>query len=154
MPNLEQQTVTGWLAALRPDDPTTWPPAIRPIEVTGRAPDQLVALGAALDELVPIDLRQLRDALRDDRLLTVLRSALAQFGAARTLRLLHWLAEVDLPDCNDVIAKLTQGQDAGARALRATIEAVTRAATVRRMFAPDRIAALELASAAVKEDLA
>jgi hypothetical protein len=151
MPNLEQQTVIGWLAALRPDDHTTWPPAIRPIEVTGRAPDQLAALGAVLDELVPTDLRQLRDALRDDRLLTELRSALAQFGAARTLRLLHWLAEVDLPDCNDVIAKLTQGQDAGARALRATI-AVTRVATVRRMFAPDRIAALELACSTVKEN--
>ena len=153
MPNLEQQAVTGWLAELRPDDHTTWPPAIRPIEATGRAPDQLVALGAALDALVPTDLRRLRDALHDDRLLTELRSALAQFGAARTLRLLHWLAEVDLPDCHDVIATLTQGQDAGAQALRATIEAVTRRAMVRRMFAPDRIAALERACAAVKEDL-
>ena len=152
MPNLEQQTVAGWLTALRPDDHSTWPSAIRPIEATGRAPDQLVALGVVLDEFVPTDLRQLRDALRDDRLLTELRSALAQFGAARPLRLLHWLAEVDLPDCNDVIAKLTQGQDAGARALRATIEAVTRAATVRRMFAPDRIAALELACSTVQEN--
>jgi hypothetical protein len=152
MPNLEQQAVTGWLAAWRSDDHTTWPPAIRPIEATGRAPDQLVTLGATLDALVPTDLMRLRDALRDDRLLTELRSALAQFGAARTLRLLHWLAEVDLPDCHDVIATLTQGQDAGAQALRATIEAVTRRAMVRRMFAPNRIAALERACAAVKED--
>jgi 5-methylcytosine-specific restriction endonuclease McrBC regulatory subunit McrC len=151
MPNLEQQAVRGWLAVLRPDDRSAWPPAIRPIEATGQSPVLLVALGIALDALVPADLERLRDALRDERLLTELRSVMAQFGAARTLRLLHWLAEVDIPDCNDVIAKLTQGHEQGARALRATIEAVTRAATVRRMFAPDRIVALELACASIQE---
>ena len=154
MPNLEQQAVTGWLAGLRPNDATMWPPAVRPIETTGQASGQLIALGAALDELTPIDRRRLRDALREGLLLTEMRTALAQLGAARTLRLLHWMAEAELPDCHDVIAGLTQGQDAGARALRATIEAVTRAAMVRRMFAPDRIAALELACRSVKESLA
>jgi hypothetical protein len=154
MPNLEQQAVTGWLADLRRDDQATWPPAIRPIEATGRAPEHLVALGTELDKLGPTDPRRFRDALREDPLLTELRTAMAQFGAARTLRLLHWLAEIDLPDCHHVIATLTQGQDRGARALRATIEAVTRVATVRRMFAPERIAALERACATVKESLA
>ena len=154
MPNLEQQAVTGWLADLRPNDGTTWPPAVRPIETAGQASDQLIALGAALDGLAPIDLRRLRDALREDPLLTEMRTAMAQLGAARTLRLLHWLAEVELPDCHGAIASLTYGQDAGATALRATIEAVTRAAMVRRMFAPDRITALELACASVKENLA
>ncbi len=151
MPKLEQQVVTGWLAEVRPEDFPTWPPAIRPIEAMGLAPEQLIALGTALDGLVPTDLGRLRDALRDDPLLSELRSAMAQLGAARALRLLHWLAEVDLPDCNDVIATLTRGQDAAARALRATIEAVTRAAMVRRMFAPERIAALERACADVEE---
>ena len=154
MPNLEQQAVTCWLATLRPDDDAAWPPAIRPIEATGHAPDRLAALGTALDALALSDLRRLRDALRDDRVLTELRAGMAQLGAARTLRLLHWLAEVDLPDCHDVIASLTQGHDAGARALRATIGAVTRAATVRRMFAPERIAALERACEGLTEDLA
>jgi hypothetical protein len=154
MPNLEQQAVQSWLEALCPDDRTVWPPAIRPIEATGRSLEQLVALGIALDGLIPADLTRLRDAFRDDRLLTEFRSAMAQFGAARALRLLHWLAEVDLPDCNDVIAKITQGQEPGARALRATIEAVTRAATVRRMFAPDRIAALERACSSIEEKIA
>lgn len=153
MPNLEEQAVTGWLAELRPGDQVTWPPAIRPIEAAGQAPDQLVALGAALDELDPAGLRRLRGALRDNQLLTELRIVLAQLGAARTLRLLHWMSEVELPDCQDVIATLTQGEGAGARSLRASIEAVTRAAMVRRMFAPDRIAALELACATVKENL-
>jgi len=154
MPNLEQQAVQRWLEALRPDNRTVWPPAIRPIEATGRSPEQLVALGNALDGFIPADLKRLRDAFRDDRLLTEFRSAMAQLGAARALRLLHWLAEVDLPDCNDVIAKITQGQEPGARALRATIEAVTRAATVRRMFAPDRIAALERACSSIQEKIA
>ncbi len=154
MPNLEQQAVQSWLEALRPYDQFVWPPAIRPIESTRQSPEQLVALGNVLDELIPADLKRLRDAFRDERLLTEFRSAMAQFGAARTLRLLHWLAEVDLPDCKDVIAKLTQGQEPGARALRATIEAVTRAAMVRRMFAPDRIAALELACSSIQEKIA
>ncbi len=154
MPNLEQQAVTGWLADLRRDDQATWPPPIRPIETTGRAPEHLVAFGTELDKLGLNDLRRFRDALRENPLLPELRTAMAQLGAARTLRLLHWLAEIDLPGCHDVIATLTQGQDRGARALRTTIEAVTRVATVRRMFAPERIAALERACATVKESLA
>ena len=155
MPSFEQQAVTGWLAELRPDDDdATWPPAIRPIETTRRASEQLATLGRTLDDLVPADLPRFRDALRDGPLRSELRSAMAQLGAARSLRLLHWLAEVDLPGCHDVIASLTQGEDAGARALRETIEAVTRAATVRRMFAPDRIAALELACATIQETFA
>jgi len=153
MPNLGQKAVTAWLVELRPADEATWPPAIRALEATGRASDQLDTLGVALDGLVPADLPWLREALRDGPLLTELRAVMAQLGAARALRLLHWLAEVDLPDCYDVIAALTQGDNPGGRALRATAEAVTRAATARRMFAPERIAALERACAAVQEDL-
>jgi hypothetical protein len=77
---------------------------------------------------------------------------MAQLGAARTLRLLHWLAEVDLPDCHDVITALTDGNEPEAQALRATISVVTRAAIVRRMFAPERFAALEHACMTVKEN--
>ena len=153
MPNFEQQAVTGWLEELRSDDQSSWPPAIRPIELEGRSPEHLVRLGGALDSLAPTDFPRLREALCGDRLPAELRAVMAQLGAARTLRLLHWLAEVDLPDCAEIIASLTQGQDAGARALRATIEAVTRAATVRRMFAPERIPALELACSTIKENI-
>jgi hypothetical protein len=51
-----------------------------------------------------------------------------------------------------VIASLTQGNDPGAQALRATALAVTQAATVRRMFAPERVAALEHACETIRED--
>jgi hypothetical protein len=153
MPNFEQRAVTDWLGELRPDDQASWPPAIRPIEMVGQSPERLVALGQALDQLAPTDLPSLRAALSDDCLVAELRSVMAQLGAARTLRLLHWLAEMDVPNCAEIIASLTQGQDAGARALRAMIEAVTRAAMVRRMFAPDRVAALEHACLTIKENV-
>ena len=153
MPNFEQRTVTDWLEELRSDDQSSWPPAMRPIELEGRSPEHLVRLGVVLDSLAPTDLPRLREALHGAPLMVELRAVMAQLGAARTLRLLHWLAEVDMPDCAEIIACLTQGQDSGARALRATIEAVTRAATVRRMFAPERITALELACSTIKENI-
>jgi hypothetical protein len=154
MPDLEQRAVTDWLTALHPADEATWPPAIRALETTERAQERLITLGSTLDSLAPIDLPRLRAALSAEPLLPELRAVLAQLGAARALRVLHWLAEVDLPDCNDVFTALTLGSDPGGRALRATLDAATRVATVRRMFAPDRIAALERACADVKEDLA
>ena len=70
---------------------------------------------------------------------------MAQLGAARLMRLLHWLAEIDLPGCNAVISALVGGDDATGHALRAAIAAVTRRALLRRIFAPDRIAALQAA---------
>jgi hypothetical protein len=152
MPNLEQTVVTAWLTELQPRDAPAWPPAIRPLEATGRAPERLVSFGAALDGLVPADLPRLRDALRNGPLLPGLRALMAQLGAARTLRLLHWLAEVDLPECHDVITALTDGNEPEAQALRATISVITRAAIVRRMFAPERIAALEHACMTIKEN--
>ena len=152
MPNLERQAVMDWFTELQPDDHATWPPAVRPVEVAGHAPDRLAAIGAALDNLVPNDLEQLGVHLRQGPLLTDMRAIMPQLGAARALRLLHWLAEVEVPECNDVIVALTQGQDANAKALRATVETITRVATVRRMFAPERIAALEIACSTVREN--
>ena len=72
------------------------------------------------------------------------RAVLAQLGAARLLRLLHWLAESDEPRR---IAVLISGDDATGAALRAAIAAVTRPALLRRIFAAERIAALDAASA-------
>jgi hypothetical protein len=77
---------------------------------------------------------------RDD-----LHVVMAQLGAARLMRLLHWLAEIDLPDCPSVISALVGGDDATGHALRAAIAAVTQRALLRRIFAPDRIAALHAA---------
>lgn len=146
MPNFEQNAVTAWLAELRPDaDASGGPPATRPIESLAGLPEQLAALGAALDRLAGSDPLALRDALCHSPLRDDVRAVLAQLGAARTLRLLHWMAEADLPDCHAVIAALMEGNGQEARSIRAVIAAVTRQAVLRRIFAPERIAALESA---------
>jgi hypothetical protein len=153
MPNLEQTTVTAWLTELRPDEAISeWPPAIRLVETQAALPERLVALGAALDDLAKANPRALSDALRRSPLRDKTRAVLAQLGAARTLRLLHWLAEVDLPDCHTVIAALVEDDGPEARSIRAAVAAVTQKATVRRIFAPARIAALAIACHTLKED--
>jgi hypothetical protein len=60
---------------------------------------------------------------------------------------LHWLAESDIPDYPAAIAALVDGDDATGAALRAAIAAVTRPALLHRIFAAERIAALDAASA-------
>jgi len=153
MPNLEQSTVTAWLTVLRPD-PTTpaWPPPIRAIETQEDVPDRLTALGAAFDAAAQGDPQPVAAALRSAPLRDDMAALLAQLGAARVLRLLHWLSETNLPDCHAVIAGLLQGDGGSAVALRATVAAVTRPAILRRIFAPKRIAALERAcNATIRE---
>jgi len=145
MPNLEQHAVTEWLTALRPAAVNEWPPPIRAIETEADNGQGLQALGSILDEIAPEDLRDLSTALREGPPREDLRAVMAQLGGARLMRLLHWLAEIDLPDCPSVISTLVGGDDATGDALRAAIAAVTRRALLRRIFSPDRIAALQTA---------
>jgi hypothetical protein len=145
MPDLEQHAVTEWLAALRPAAANEWPPPIRAIETEADNAERLQALGSILDEIVPGALRDLSTALSEAPLRDDLRAVIAQLGAARLMRLLHWLAEIGLPDCPTVISALVGGNDGNGDALRAAIAAVTRWALLRSLFAPDRIAALHAA---------
>jgi hypothetical protein len=152
MLDLERGAVTRWLAELWPGaDGATWPPAIRPIEADADTPELAIALGRVLDEVGEGNLVTLDAALRAAPLRDDLGNVLAQLGAARVLRLLHWLSESDLPHCDAVIRGLLSGDNASGRSLRATVSAVTRRATLRRMFAPERIAALEAACTANME---
>ena len=146
MPNLEQHAVTEWLIALRPAAATgEWPPPIRAIETEADNPERLQALGSILDQLSQGELEILSTTLREAPLRDDLRAVMAQLGAARLMRLLHWLAEIDLPGCHAVIPALIGGDDGNGAVLRAAIAAVTRPALLRRIFAPDRIAALQIA---------
>ena len=145
MPNLEQDAVTEWLTALRPVSGSEWPPAIRAIESEADNAERLQVLGSILDELASGKLQGLSTALRQAPMRDDLRAVMAQLGAARLMQLLHWLAEIDLPDRLIVISTLLGGDDSNSAALRAAIAAVTRRALLRRMFAPDRIAALHAA---------
>jgi hypothetical protein len=145
MPNLEQDAVTEWLTALRPVSGSEWPPAIRAIESEADNAERLQVLGSILDELVPAKLRGLSTALRQAPMRDDLRAVMAQLGAARLMQLLHWLAEIDLPDRSIVISTLLGGDDSNGDTLRASVAAVTRRGLLRRMFALDRIAALHAA---------
>ena len=147
MPNLEQRAVIDWLTEVRPITAAEeWPPAIRPIEAVADVPQAFEELGQTLDELSKDNLEVLSLAIRTTQLRYDLRAVIARVGAARLLRLLHWFVEQEVPDCNAVVAALVEGDTAEARALRAAIAALTRRAQLRRLFAPERIAALQAAS--------
>ena len=120
-------------------------PAVRAVETQADNPERLQAFGFLLDQLAERDLRDFSAALREASLRDGLRAVMAQLGAARLMRLLHWLVEIDLPGCDAVISALVGGDDTTGHALRAAIPAVTRRALLRRIFAPDRLAALHAA---------
>jgi len=149
MPNWKQQEACDWLDDIRPVSAADeWPPPVRPIETTGEAPQLLEDIGEALDAICLADPETMATALRSAPLQQQLRAILAQLGAARTLRLIHWLSEQDVPATHLIIASLANGDSPNARALRATITTVTRRSTLRRTFAPERLTALHAAATA------
>ena len=153
MPDLEHRAVTDWLTELRPAVAAQeWPPAVRALEMEVGHPEQLVVLGRALDDLGEDHIAELARALRVSPFRDDVRVVLAQLGAARLLRILHWLPEQGIPDCNLIISALIEGVSPEACALRAALAALTRRAILRRIFDPERIALLTAAcTAALKE---
>ena len=152
MPDLERVAVVEWLKNLRPEAVSLeWPPGVRPNEAEGSVSAQLQALGEALDRFEGSDLQALAMALQANPLRDDLTAVLAQLGAARMLRLMHWLAETGMPDVHTVIGALVQADSPAASALRAAVDAVTRRALLRRMIAPERVSALEAVCESLKE---
>ena len=153
MPNLNEQYVTSWLAEWRGSPSSDWPPSVRPIERQDGLPDLLAALGDALEAGARSRAGSLCEQIQAEPQANSLRSVLAQLGAARALRVLHWLSELDLPESRAVLdAMLRDRSDEGA-ALCALVDALRRRATLHRIFAPDRLAALERAcTETLKED--
>jgi hypothetical protein len=146
MPNLEQHAVSLWLAELLPDvNANQWPPAFRALETAADHAKRLKTLGDVLDRLASKEPQPLSAVLTEATLRGDLRAVLAQLGAARLMRLLHWLAQRDMPEPRGMIAALVAGDDAEGNALRAAIAAVTRRALFARIFAPERIVALAAA---------
>lgn len=144
MPDLDALSVTTWLTNLSPPGAAAdWPPPIRALETEMHEP--LRDLGKALDKAAKHNLARLGQTLRAEPTRDDFQAVLAQLGAARLLRLLHWLSENDTPDCHAVTAALLGGGGASARALRAAVNAALRHNTLRHIFAPDRIAALQTA---------
>lgn len=153
MPNLNEHDVTSWLAEWRGSPASSWPPSLRAIEQQDGLPDLLAALGGALGDGDRSGAGPICTKLQAEPQANSFRSLLAQLGAARALRILHWLSELDLPESRAVLdAMLRDRGDEGA-ALCALVDALWRRATLHRIFAPDRLAALERACAeTLKED--
>ena len=142
MPDLDQYRVSDWLTSVRPAVAEAgWPPPIRPLERAGDTPDRLVALGRALDAADPA---MLAARLCDPPLREAMRDVLAQLGAARLLRITHWLAQGPRP--HRVTAALTAGTSPEAQALRSALRAVASQAVLQRMVSPARVKALAAAA--------
>jgi hypothetical protein len=147
MPDLSQTASRAWLRQIDANEPAApWPPAFRTIEDQGDAPGHWEALGRILDHLAGASADALSKALRTPKLATALRAVLAQAGAARVFRFIHWLDETKVPDSYAVLTSLTEGDSPEATALRATIIGFNRRAILYRIFAPERVAALQAAT--------
>lgn len=151
MPDLEQDSVIAWLRKAAPshgDD--LWPPPIREIERRADTPDRLIGFGHSLGAAAAADANALRQALCDGALRDDLRSVLAQLGAARLLRLIHWLGE-EVAD-HEAIQVLLSDDHPEADALRSAIDALIRQTTLGRLFDRTRINALAAAVATAKRE--
>lgn len=146
MLDLRTDAVTDWLRLVRPADAAAkWPPPVRPLEATAPVESSLVDLGELLERAAQTDPGSLAATLRDPDLTPEIQAVFAQLGAARPLRVLHWLKERDIPNNAAIIAAIIAGDTPAARALSATIAAVTRRATLRRLLAPERLTELQTA---------
>ena len=127
MLDLRPSAVTDWLLAIQPArTDQDWPPPIRPIESAADALfDELSdALGLHHDD----DGRQLAEALADPATAALLRSVLAQLGAARMLRLVAALFDL-LPHPDDAATlhrELRDRRTPDGRALAASLNATAR----------------------------
>ena len=111
--------------------------AADPADRAAPAADRLAGLGQSLDAAVAADADALRRALCDGPLRSDFRSVLAQLGAARLLRVLHWLGE-ELADHEPALA-LIADDCPDAAALRSAIDNLVRQATLARLFDRSRI---------------
>jgi hypothetical protein len=154
MPDLELSAVTDWLTtAMSAVSTGSWPDPVRPIEIDGDAPVLLAELGETLESFRDEQRERLSVALRTLPVLPVFQDVLAQLGAARQLRLLGWLAERGLPETHLITVALVNGGSPEASALRSAVRSHARRALLERLFAPERLAALQAATAtAMKEN--
>lgn len=148
MPDLRTAEVTAWLKAAMPaSSQGCWPPLIRAIETANDLSVKLGRLGDRLDTLAATAGPRLSSLLSEDDVAGRLRSLLAQLGAARLLRIMHWIGDHESSPDQPAYAALLSGNTPEAAALRASLSALTRALTLERIFSLNRLAALQAASA-------
>jgi hypothetical protein len=155
MLDLEEHSVTAWLLGTcsgRSSD--HWPPTVRPLERAADNPGRLAILGERFETLGQEGRTVLSMALHDKPFRETLRSLMVQLGSARTLRVLHWVGQSQLPGLDQILAELLDDETPDGRALHAAVAAITRSALLAAIFDPARIAALAAATAAARADIA
>lgn len=150
MPDLSADAVAVWLSKTEP--------AIA-ADLASRAPiareehdivlPSVLQLGQVMDNALARAPDALHERLRHPAVLINMRTALAQIGQGRRLRILTWLT--DLPDFAGLITALlgTDGSEA-TQFLRAEIRSLQRRKLLDRMFSAERIAALLAACSATQ----
>ena len=147
MPDLSQTAARAWLRQIEPVEASAaWPPAVRAVEDQGDAPGLWVEIGECLDKIAAVGPGALTQALRTPSVSAGLRLVLAQAGAARVFRFIHWVGQNAQADSFTLLAAVTDGGGPEATALRATITGFGRRATLSRIFAPERFEALHAAT--------
>lgn len=152
MPNLNERDVIAWLAEWRGISTADWPPSLRTIEQQNGLPESLAGLGDAFQGDNPSRATLICELLRTGPQANSLKSVIAQLGAARALRVLHWLSELDLPESRALLDTMLRDRDSEGGAICALINALRRRATLNSIFASDRLAALERACAATLQE--
>jgi hypothetical protein len=143
MPDFTETAVVARFAPMRaPTRSNTWPPAIRPAEREPAIEPLLDTLGTILSEFENSDSAAIPEGLIDDTVLEELQTVVAQFGAARLLRLVDWLSSV-VPDQSRLVARLANGKSGHAQAIRSSLRALTVRDTITRMFSIERVAELQ-----------
>jgi hypothetical protein len=147
MPDLRTPTVLDWLQLMRPrETPGGWPPPIRPVETSSEAEALLAELGQHLDREAVRSPGHLYAQLSTEDVIGSLQQTIAQLGAARTMRIMHWFREAGIPEGVAIGNEVMTGRTQAARAIRACVTTVARQAALARLMSPSRLN--ELASAA------
>jgi hypothetical protein len=147
MPDLSADGVAAWLYEMEPVIAVDLRTSVPSAEEHDAVLPAMLGLGRVLDDALAHSPDRLRDRLKQEPVLAKTRTALAQIGQGRRLRLLHWLA--DIPGFTDLpSALLATDASAAAQFLRAEVRNLHRRALLDRMFSPERIAALLEACAA------
>ena len=153
MPDLRTPTVLDWLQLMRPREvPGVWPPTLRPVETSSQAEVLLSELGQRLDEEAARAPASLSAQFSQEELIRSLQQTFAQLGAARTMRIMHWLREGGIPEGLAIGNAVMTGHTQAARAIRASVTTVARQATLARLMSPSRLNELASAAQAVAQE--
>jgi hypothetical protein len=154
MPDLRTPAVLDWLQLMRHREaPGVWPPPIRPVETSPQTEMLLAAFGQLLDQEAARSPERLSAQLSTIDAIESLQQTIAQLGAARTMRIMHWFREAGIPKGVAIGNEVISGHAQAARAIRECVTTVARQAALSRLMSPSRLDELtSAAQAAVQEN--